>query len=271
MKPISHANNVLPGRLPRRGFFGSFRARLILYFCLIFVVVLVAVESISIVGLPFTSFEGRLGQQQREAFKNLDLIADLKKELLLQWMEERRDDTHVISNNDMIAAEVARIRAVIREFTAAGKGNDDLRTLVRKATSYKMVMDYLNSVRISYGVYEKIQIADASTGKIFVSTDETDLGKDVYQQHQLINALKTQDEFIGDIKFDRRSLRPVFHMNHVIKSKKGERAAVLIMVLNLDDIIKPILHTGAGLGAQGEALLLNQDLQVLTSLKHPPA
>jgi len=45
--------------------------------------------------------------------------------------------------------------------------------------------------------------------------------------------------------------------------------AVLVNQINAEDILKPLLHTGQGLGEKGEALLVNQDVRILTSLKHP--
>ncbi|MBI4595566.1 MAG: PAS domain S-box protein, partial [Candidatus Tectomicrobia bacterium] len=45
--------------------------------------------------------------------------------------------------------------------------------------------------------------------------------------------------------------------------------AILIMRINSDEIIKPLLYTGAGLGRSGEVLLVDQDLKTLMSLKYP--
>ncbi len=41
------------------------------------------------------------------------------------------------------------------------------------------------------------------------------------------------------------------------------------MRVNSKDFIQPLLHTGGGLGRTGEALLVNQDLKILSLLKYP--
>jgi signal transduction histidine kinase len=41
------------------------------------------------------------------------------------------------------------------------------------------------------------------------------------------------------------------------------------MHINSEDFVNPMLHTGRGLGKTGEALLINHDVKILTTLKHP--
>ncbi len=41
------------------------------------------------------------------------------------------------------------------------------------------------------------------------------------------------------------------------------------MFVDMDTFVKPMLYTGGGSGESGEVLLLNQDAQILTALKHP--
>ncbi|MFQ6042445.1 MAG: PAS domain-containing protein, partial [Candidatus Poribacteria bacterium] len=266
-------NIVTDGQRTRRTLFRSIRTKLIVNFILVFVAIFVIVEWIEIRGVPFTPYSGRRGEQRAEAFRSLNLIADLKKERLLRWMEERRDDTHMIAASEFIAANVVQLRAAIREFAAEGREEAELWALVRKEGTYRALVRYLDTVRDTYEIYDRIQVADAETGKIFVSTDDTVLGTDV-SQHQypcFSEALKTRALYVSDIKMDLQSQHPALHFSDIIKDQEGEAVAVLIMEVNVDDIIKPMLHTGEGLDERGEALLVNQDVKILTSLKHPLA
>ncbi len=64
---------------------------------------------------------------------------------------------------------------------------------------------------------------------------------------------------------------PILHISDVIKGNSDQVIAMMIMEVDVEDIIKPMLHTGEGLGEEGEALLVNQNVEILTSLKHPPS
>ena len=260
------------GQRTRRTLFRSIRTKLIVNFILVFVAILVIVEWIETMGVPFTPYSGRWGEQRAEAFRSLNLIADLKKERLLRWMEERRDDTHVTAANEFIAANVVQLRMAIREFAAEGREEAELWDLVREEGAYRTFVKYLDTVRDTYEVYDRIQVVDAETGKIFVSTDDEDLGADASSHRTCFSeTLKTRALYVSDIKMEPQIQRPTLHFSDIIKDQEGEVVAVLIMEVRVDDIITPMLHTGEGLGERGEALLVNKDVKILTSLKHPLA
>ncbi len=264
-------SNVMVDRADRRREqFWSIRTKLIISFSLLFATILLIIELVDIAGLPLTS-SGRWAQQRAEVSRSLNLIADLKKDRLLRWLEDRDNDIHVFSDNELVEANVTVLQAAIRGFTAAGRTEAELWILVQTEKSYQTLVKYLDHIKVTYGTYNKIQIADAETGTIFVSTDEADLGARVFQESFFSGALRTRDDYVSDIRLDTQSQQPVLHFSHVIENEGGEVVAVLIMAVNADDIIKPMLHTGEGLGERGEALLVNQEARILTSLKHPLA
>ncbi|MEF9427371.1 MAG: cache domain-containing protein, partial [Candidatus Mariimomonas ferrooxydans] len=230
---------------------------------------MVAIVFINIYGVPFTSYAGRQGQRRIEAFKSLSLIADLKKERLLRWIEERNDDIHVFSSNGLVVANVVWLHDEIEKHKMEGKKDAELWSLMRRRDSYQILIKIMNSTRETYGVYDKIQIADAETGLIYISTNDKDLGTDISQESYFTGALMSHEYYITNIQLAQQSRTPVFYMSHVIKDTDGETIALMVMEVNAEDMLKPMLHTGEGLGARGEALLVNQDARILTSLKHP--
>lgn len=219
-------------------------------------------------GMPFTPYTGARGHQKKEAFCSLGLVADLKKERLLRWLEERRDDTHIASTNCIVEEAVALLRDEIRQSVAAGREDLDLWALVREKKSYRNLLRFLDTVRTTYSVYERIQIADAETGRIFFSTNDADLGDNVSNLSFFSGALDSSVQYMDDIKLSQRDRKPVLHISHLIMGRDDEGIAVLVMIINVDDIVKPMLHTGEGLGKRGEALLINKEVRILTSLKH---
>jgi len=255
---------------PRRGKFQSLRTKLIVYFCLVFVVVLLAAQAVAVMGVPFTSYDGRLGQQKTEAFRSLNLIADLKKDRLLRWLERRRHSADAMFDNDMVRANVALLCAKIGEWVEAGRRDAGLWAEAGKEKSYGYLANYLNNFRTTYGryMYDRIFIAEANTGKVFISTDFADLGTDISRKSYFTGALASANNYLDKVQLTQRSQSPVFHVSRVIHETGGNPLAVGVIEINLDDITVPMLHTGDGLGEGGEALLVNQNSMAITRLKH---
>jgi len=254
-----------PGR-PQKPF-RSIRTRLVVHFSLLFAVILFAVKLIGIFGIPFTPYSGTWGQERDEVFRSLDLIADLKKERLLRWIEERRDDTHVIAENPMVRANVIRLRTVTEHSAGPGGGGPVRQPTPQNAQSYKDLTDHLTMVKRAYGVYRTISIADADTGTVLVSTEPGHVGENVSEKFAFQKAVATPGACLGAVEPGHDG-SPVFDISHAIGTGDGAVVAVLLMAIDMDDIISPMLHTGEGLGERGEALLVDQNVRVLTSLKH---
>lgn len=258
----------------QKGGFFDLRTKMLLGFGLLFAITLMSMALAEIYGIPYTGFGGEYEEHRSEVFRNLNLVADLKKERLLRWIEERRDDATVLAESSIIGSSISKLRKVVEEDASRGKQGSQLWTEVRQNQLYRSLVQHLTLTMKTYDVYEKIQIADAATGTIIVSTVKDEIGIDVSQEAYFRGALDCDGSFInigkesGDKEFG-------LHVTHVIKtddSRSGDdKTAVLIMHVYPDDFIKPMLHTSEGLGETGEALLVNQEVKILTSLKHPLA
>ncbi len=202
----------------RKSLFLSIRTKLIVTFCLLFVVIMVLVLLVDLRGLPFIDHTGTQGFHRTEAFRHLNLSADLKKERLMRWMEERRDDAKVASSNDMMLDNVTRLRAAIRAFTAGGRVKAKLWDLLREEKSYRNLLSYIEVFVAAYGVYRKIHIADAETGKIIVSSNDAYLDIDISKKFQFPEALSSRDTITTDISFDPLDNFVHFHNSHPIVS-----------------------------------------------------
>ncbi len=253
----------------RGGWFSSIQARLVILFSLVFVIALVVMEFVDFLGVPFTTYNGRFGDARVEAIKGLDLIADLKEERLLRWIEERRDDIHVLARNRSIAAQVEALRSAVEQLSAEHPQPDDVWFTLLEQPSYMALAEHLNLVKQSYGVYQRILIVDAATGRILVSTEEVDVGTDVSNQNFFRGTLRSPEDYVGDVQASVEPLSPVFHLGHGIFRTESEVVALVVAEVSTKDMIRSILHTGEGLGAHGESLLVNKDVKILTSLKHP--
>ncbi len=271
--------NSLPGKHRRRSWFGSIRTRMIVCFSLGFVLILVLVELAGIAGIPFTSNSGRLGEQRAETFRSLDLIADLKKERLQRLLEEFRADVHVCATNYMVEENVVQLHSAVGRLASKTQSDEQLWSLVQQEEPFKKLVHYLDVIRRTYAAYDEIEIVTAATGRILVSTNAAAVGDSVSDQPYFMNPLWSREPYTSPVTVTAESPRPFFHVSHVIhrcdadsstfEAPAGQPIAVLVMRVNTDDIIKPMLHTGEGLGKKGEALLVDREGEILTSLKHP--
>lgn len=266
------SNNILSDP-DKKGFFLSIRSKMLIYFGSMFLMILIIFVLSELFGVPFTTFKGEYKQHQSEVFQNLNMVADLKKERLLRWIEERRDDSKILTESSMIKSYIASLLPVINENIGNGVRRNELQDKLQNDKSYQALTQHLNLVKTAYGVYDKIQIANASNGIIIASTHNEDLGIDIYQHDFFSKVLHSGYNEVIDVDKDPVSGALKLFVSRTIDSYDNEdkTSAVLIMHINTNNFIKPMLHTGGGMGKTGEALLVNQDMEILTTLKYPLA
>lgn len=259
----------------KKGIFSNLRSKMLVYFGLLTVLTIVALKWVDFYGMPFTSFGGYYKIWQSEEFRQLSLVADLKKDRLLRWIAERRGDAKAVAGNRLLGTQVAILRATIWKNIENGMDGEELWIIARNNRSHQIAMQILNMTMTAYyGVYENIQIADAETGIIIVATRDTDLGASVFEENYFTEALDLGEGYINIGECPQTGKTELF-VSHAIKavglvSGGADRShAVVIMHINPGDFITPMLHTGRGLGETGEALLVNQAVEILTPLKHP--
>jgi len=222
-------------------------------------------------GVPFTSIEGRIAEQKEEVFKGLDQIADRKKDDLLLWINERRGDTLVAARNPSIESNVVHLRQRVSELTETGTDELEAWSLLSQDETYQDFAGYLRTIMDTYGIYEDIQIADAETGIVIVSTDDSTLGTDLSNESFFINALLSPIVFISDFTTLSEDVQPTLHFSHIVFDGQGGVTGVLVMRVKPGVILESILQAGPFLGESGEALLVNENTEILAPLKYPLA
>lgn len=244
------------------------RTKLVVSFSLVFGVALAVIELVNILGFPFTAHTGRWGQQRSEAFRTLDLIADLKKERIQRWLEERRADAEVMAHNKSLRDGVVLLQRQLERQQRKGEPGSVQWERVRQGEPYAGLVASLREAKQANRAYVSLEVADAGTAKVILSTDDARLGTSVAARPFFIGALRSREDYVSDIEMHPHSGYPVLHISHVIKCRDVHMAAVLVVSVDANAIIKPMLHTGTALGRQGEALLVNREVQPLTSLGH---
>ncbi len=264
-----NASSNSSGRSAKRGFVLSIRSKMLIYFGSIFIIILTIYILSELFGVPFTTFKGEYEQHQIEVFQNLNLVADLKKDRIERWMDERRGDARVLSESSILTSYVVSLLPIIDKSIAENISGKELSAKLKGKKVHQALTQHLNLVKESYAVYDKIQIAYAATGTIVASTEDEDLDTDIHPHNSIAKIIHQGYREIIDIGKDPSSddLK-LFVFRSIDLYGEDQASAVLIMQISSRDFIKPMLHTGGGMGMTGEALLISQDVKILNILKH---
>lgn len=251
------------------GRFSGVGKKLVLSFSVLFIVILLASKWINLMGLPFLGYEGRRGEYRDQAFKTLSLVADMKKEWLLNWISERRFDARAITNNGLVQSWVQELHRVVPSLSDSVWHTREEWELLEGSAAYGSILSYLKKFETPHRMYEDIKIVDAETGVVIVSTDESEVGTDLSAAPAFLGALSTSHDYMGTIRPDPQTGAPIILVSHIVTSPEGVVEGVLVLTVNVNNILKPVLHTGWGLDTTGEALLVNERRTALVSLKYP--
>lgn len=260
----------------RKDFF-SLRTKMLVCFGLLFAVTLILYSLVRSFGVPFTIYTGSYGNQRSQSLKNLSLVADLKKERFLLWLEERKDDAGVLSHNYTVESSVKRLCEIIRKNKVGRETRDKLRNVLLREDSYQSLIQHFDLLRTTYMVYQKIQVADAQTGIIIASTDDRYLGFCVANKPYFMDPLDSGYGESVDVNNDPLDGTPYLIISRIIerrtlqKNSRNKTLAVAMMYIDTNELIKPMLYTGGGLGQSGEIILVNQNDRIINSLKYPLA
>ncbi len=257
----------------------SLRTRILVRFVVLFIFVMAATMLVLRDGLPFSRFPGIYESFRSEAFDHFSTIADIKKERMMRWLEERRDDAAVLARNPELVQKVERISSFLREHaggTMPGKNAEVWKRLLSQDFHQRLCL-HLEHVKNTYGVYEEIQVLEPSTGQVLASSDTSELGDEAilprYLSEHLYSGGDEHIEVLKDIIHENFSIH-LFRDIRIggtgfpgVKRATGGRHALLLMHIHTEDIVRPLLY--GSLGGTGETVLFTRELRIITSLKHP--
>jgi len=254
----------------------SLRAGMALSFGALFAIIVLLVSLIRTFGLPWTSDQGTYGDAQAQVLKQLSLVANLQKELLLHWLEERETDATVLSQRRVICSSVPKLLDLARTYADSGKPKDGLHAELVKEKNGEAIAEALRSVIRTQEIYRKIQVADAETGIVIASTAEHELGIGVSHQQFFSDALNALDRASISVMKSPGTGKADLVVSRAIVDKSsaeagGETRVLGVAAMYVDEtrFTKPLLYPGGAIGDTEEIVLLTQDGRIITSLKHP--
>jgi diguanylate cyclase (GGDEF)-like protein/putative nucleotidyltransferase with HDIG domain len=185
--------------------------------------------------------------------EQLTSIADLKKEQILIWIEDRRSDVNALASNKLNQQHFTEIISAETP-------------LERKTEFIVFTTDNLLAMHASRVGYERIVFTDIE-GTVILSTDSTLISRMVPNYETFENTLASPNkEFIRDIHIEPESGLVVMEFGHVLFALDpltGENLpdviGTAIITVAIEETIYPLIRAWPGMGSTGETLLIRAD------------
>jgi len=189
---------------------------------------------------------------ERDTYASLEAIAKLKADQIDNWLQERHADGLALMANETLAEQIGQVT----------KGPLD-------ADSQGPVQRYLDSLLAAYG-YTGIVVVSPGGRALMSSGQETQLSADTDRLLQAMTPGKIQR---SPIYLDRNH-RPHMHWLVPIRSVQqplAQPAAAIIIRVNVDQFIYPLIQAWPTASPSGETLLVRREGEAavfLNDLRH---
>lgn len=250
--------------------FFSLRKKLLISFGSLFAVSLIFIELSGFYGIPFTGYQGRYSIQKAEAYRDLESLADSKKELLQLWLNERRADTQLFAQDEAFRQAVERINRTLPGKGAPDVSNEIFRQKLSASSDWQWLNRRLKEIRESHP-NNAIDIISVKNGRVIACSRDEHVGENREgDQGYRDTASRLNSEIIRTATDSngRYSLHISAPMNGM-GAQSDETVAVITINTDLDGIVRPMVNSGVMPGRSGEVFLVNKEGQSLISLRYP--
>ncbi len=250
----------------------SIRAKMLLHFGALFVATILVILLVEIFGLPFGGFEGIYHEKRQEAMRQLNTLAETKKETLQQWLYERRSDARMVSNNELIEEQLGELLPLWRASRGQGASGLGMSRKWNARSDVQTIQNRLRTLRQTHEDFEEVDIVDPLSGAVMFSTEESLLGKSFPRDKFFESACKPGNEEVIDtaVRLDTGKLDYLIAQQVAVRGATGNDFVLAIFRIDAERAITPLLQQGIqALGETGDVVLLNQDMKLLAPVRHP--
>lgn len=255
-------NGVGDNGPPGTGVGRSFRARLVFSFGAVLALVLGVTLLIQLFGVPSTGHVGIYRQTMDENSRTLSLAADMSKDLLMNWFNERKGDALVLAESSAMGTETIRLRRLMK---ASGKKGGVDPAALRKLPEYAESEQKMLLRMTAYSAYESIKIADAATGKIMVSTRPGEVGLPVSYGALITGPVETGEPRLEMIQ-DADKKYWIYLAYPIRAGQGGKPVAVAILKARAEEAIAPVLGIAHRLGEGAEVIFADKGLTIFAAM-----
>jgi len=214
---------------------------------------LALVALISVIGLGLAAYLNERTALETQVTAQLTSVADLKKEQIITWLNERQADVRLLAVNKLNQEHFTEILS------------PDI-PAQRKAEFAAFLADNLIGLQQSRVGYSQIVMVDTD-GTIVIATDPVLVGQSITDDATFVETLSASDrEFIQDIHFDPGSGyfemefgRVMYAVDPATLEELPQVVGVVIITVNMDETIYSLIRAWPGMGQTGETLLVRNE------------
>jgi signal transduction histidine kinase/HPt (histidine-containing phosphotransfer) domain-containing protein/ActR/RegA family two-component response regulator len=271
MNKPGHSNTLNQWHVKARH---SLRTKFLVAFILVFAVTFLASGLISTYGLPFSSISGWLGSAKQNTVKNLNLVADLKKERLLLWFSERLGDAQVIAESKIIQTNIPDLLASASTIDQEHRNGNKSPIEIRDEDALKKIISFLTSVQHAYAdnqqaLYQVIRVVSVKTGRVLVSTNADEAGMLSDHGETMEKIIRTDRSYISDIYVGSQGLPSYFKIGYPVLDSNGTVTGIVVLEVELESALRMILDKFFDFAETEEILLSDEGGRILTVLQDP--
>ncbi len=265
---MSKSNKIIP-------LFAGIRARMLLSFGGVFLATLLMILLSESFGIPFTPFTGFYQEKQQEAFLQLNTLAEIKKETLLQWIKERRGNARVVSDSTLIGSHLGEMMPQWREHLDGGQPRAELHEKWKALPGYREIRNRILSLKNAHDDFESIDIVDADSGLVMVSTEDFAWGSRLPANEIFRKATTAGNTEVIDVAVNAKNNTLQYIFVHQVPvaarnlADSQKHFVLAVFRIDAERATIPLLNQGIqALGMTGEVVLVNQDMKLLAPLRH---
>ncbi|MEO5341638.1 MAG: HAMP domain-containing protein [Magnetococcus sp. MYC-9] len=220
-------------------------SRLVFWSALLFLVCLACIHAMTMWGVPFSGLDGRVVQLRAGMFLQLQLIADLHKEQLESWLDDKQKDVAVIARTPWLQTLLAQPFTPLVE---------------------RQIHEHLQIIDDIYPEFDHVELVDLRRKTIVSSTDSSSrsLDGDGFIECSLL----TDTGYLGRVQARSEDNRPLFRIGQLIRDRAGQKMALLVAAVSPESLLRQLLDTGNRLGDSGELVLVTEEVKLINQLKH---
>ncbi len=222
--------------------------------------VLIVVTAVTIV-LGLVSYEYEKRAIEDRLYSQLNAIADLKKEMVVGYLNERKDDLKILS-----AGFVKKYIAVLLDPSSSA--------LARK-TAYQYISARLSSFRRIYVGYRRLEIVSLN-GTVLVSSEDRHTGPGVPSSSGAPASVpRNAKAFLwgSSLVLQNDIGSGYIDVATGLRDEKGIVRVVVVGCISLADTLFPSFTDYTGLGRTGETLLVKRNggtVTYISPVRYPP-
>ncbi len=248
----------IPGFFGKLGYSTSLRRKIIIYFLIMSV--------LPILLLSYWAYDYGKTSTESRVTAHLTSIADLKKNELKGWLSDRLGNLRTLSESQDIGL-------YLLGYDTDADGSVVGRSLADERL-FSHIQDELQSLKTNYG-YRRIFVVDLS-GKVVVSTEKDDVGR-ILNEVDLSKYLAAREIYIEDIFRSQGDdilmvfSTPVYGFNPVKRKGIPAMRGILILEMDMEKTVFPMIGQWPGMGQTGETLLVRREggeVLFLNELRH---